>query len=38
MSKRGVLIWRNLFESGDAKRLAKQAQDLSDLSILKDIP
>lgn len=38
MSRRGVLIWRKLFESGDAKRLAKQVQDLSDLSILKDIP
>ena len=38
MSKIGVLFWRHVFESGDAKRLAKQKQDLSDLHILRDIP
>lgn len=38
MSKAGVLLWRYIFESGDAKRLAKQVQDLSDLQITKDIP
>ena len=38
MSKLGVLIWRYLFESGDAKRLAKQVQDLSDLQIVRDLP
>ena len=37
MSKIGVLLWRKLFESGDAKRLAKQIQDLSDLDIQRDI-
>lgn len=37
MSKIGVLLWRKLFESGDAKRLAKQLQDLSDLEIQRDI-
>lgn len=37
MSKIGVLLWRKLFESGDAKRLAKQIQDLSDLEIQRDI-
>ena len=37
MSKLGVLIWRYLFESGDAKRLAKQVQDLSDLCIHRDL-
>ena len=38
MSKLGVLIWRHIFESGDAKRLAKQVQDLSDLHIVRDLP
>ncbi len=38
MSKLGVLIWRHIFESGDAKRLATQVQDLSDLRILRDLP
>ncbi len=38
MSKTGVLIWRHIFESGDAKRLAAQTQDLSDLRIIKDLP
>ncbi len=38
MGKLGVLFWRRVFESGDAKRLAKQTQDLSDLNITKDIP
>ncbi len=38
MSKLGVLIWRYIFESGDAKRLAKQVQDLSDLNIIRDLP
>ncbi len=38
MSKLGVLIWRHIFESGDAKRLAKQVQDLSDLRIVRDLP
>lgn len=38
MSKLGVLIWRHIFESGDAKRLATQVQDLSDLCILRDLP
>lgn len=37
MSKIGVLLWRKFFESGDAKRLAKQIQDLSDLEIQRDI-
>lgn len=37
MSKLGVLIWRKIFESGDAKRLAAQVQDLSDLQITRDI-
>ena len=37
MSKIGVWLWRKLFESGDAKRLAKQIQDLSDLEIQRDI-
>ncbi len=38
MSKLGVLLWRYIFESGDAKRLAKQTQDLSDLHIVRDLP
>ena len=38
MSKVGVLVWRKIFESGDARRLAKQKQDLSDLSTTRDIP
>lgn len=38
MSKLGVLLWRHLFESGDAKRLKKQMQDLSDLRIIRDLP
>ena len=38
MSKLGVLIWRYIFESGDARRLAKQEQDLSDLHIIRDLP
>ena len=38
MSKLGVLLWRHIFESGDAKRLAKQTQDLSDLRITRDLP
>lgn len=37
MSRAGVLIWRYLFESGDARRIASQKQDLSDLLITKDI-
>lgn len=37
MSKLGVLIWRKLFESSDAKRIAKQKQDISDLVIVNDI-
>lgn len=37
MSKIGVWLWRKLFESGDAKRLAKQIQDLSDLEMQRDI-
>lgn len=38
MSKLGVLLWRHIFESGDAKRLTKQIQDLSDLHIVRDLP
>lgn len=38
MSKLGTLIWRRVFESNDAKRLAKQVQDLSDLQLIRDIP
>ena len=38
MSKLGVLLWRHIFESGDAKRLATQVQDLSDLHIVQDLP
>ena len=38
MSRLGVLLWRHIFESGDRKRLAKQAQDLSDLRITRDLP
>ena len=38
MSKLGVLIWRKIFESGDARRIASQKQDISDLEIRKDIP
>ena len=38
MSKLGVLIWRYIFESGDAKRLKQQVQDLSDLNIIRDLP
>lgn len=38
MGKLGVYIWRRIFESGDARRLAKQRQDLSDLVLKKDIP
>lgn len=38
MLKLGVLIWWYIFESGDAKRLATQVQDLSDLQITRDIP
>ncbi len=38
MSKLGVLLWRHIFESGDAKRLATQVQDLSDLHIVRDLP
>lgn len=38
MSKIGCLVWRWVFESGDKRRLAKQVQDLSDLSIEKDLP
>jgi hypothetical protein len=37
MSKLGVLIWRRIFESGDAKRISKQKQDISDLILQKDI-
>ncbi|MCR5136578.1 MAG: alpha/beta hydrolase [Oscillospiraceae bacterium] len=37
MSKLGVLLWRHIFETGDAKRLAKQVQDLSDLHIVRDL-
>ena len=38
MSRLGVLFWRYVFESGDAKRLKKQVQDLSDLRITRDLP
>ena len=38
MSKFGVLAWRKIFESGDAKRLAKQQQNLDDLNLILDIP
>ncbi len=38
MSKAGVLLWRHIFESGDAKRIAKQHPDISMLELLKDIP
>ena len=38
MSKLGVLIGRKIFESGDAKRIAKQEQDKSDLVLQKDTP
>ncbi len=38
MSKLGVLLWRHIFESGDARRLAGQVQDLSDLKITRDLP
>ncbi len=38
MSRLGVLLWRHVFESGDAKRLATQVQDLSDLHIIRDLP
>ena len=38
MSRMGVLFWRKVFESGDAKRIAAQKQDISDLVIQKDIP
>ena len=37
MSKTGTLLWRKVFESNDAKRLAKQVQDTSDLVIMRDI-
>ena len=37
MSKAGALLWRTIFETNDARRLAKQAQDTSDLSIERDI-
>ena len=36
MSKLGVLLFRKIFESGDAKRIASQKQDISDLEIRKD--
>lgn len=38
MSKLGVLLFCRIFESGDARRIAKQKQDISDLIIQKDIP
>ena len=38
MSKLGVLLWRKIFESGDARRIAGFKQDNSDLVIQKDIP
>ncbi len=38
MSRIGVLIWRHIFESGDAKRLKTQVQDLSDLRLIRDLP
>ncbi|MBQ9326246.1 MAG: hypothetical protein IJ246_10765 [Clostridia bacterium] len=38
MSRIGVLVWRKIFESGDAKRIAKQKQDTGDLVLHKDIP
>ena len=38
MSKLGVLLFRKIFESGDARRIASQKQDISDLEIRKDIP
>ena len=37
MSKVGVLAWRKIFETNDARRLAKQVQDTSDLEIVRDI-
>ncbi|MCR4634392.1 MAG: alpha/beta hydrolase [Erysipelotrichaceae bacterium] len=37
MSKLMAKVWRYIFESGDAKRIAKQHPDISDLEILKDI-
>lgn len=37
MSKFAVLMWRKVFEVTDQKRLAKQAQDTSDLHIIRDI-
>ncbi|MBQ9002399.1 MAG: alpha/beta hydrolase [Eggerthellaceae bacterium] len=37
MSKIGTLVWRKVFETGDAWRLAKQVQDTSDLAITRDI-
>ncbi|MBR2282184.1 MAG: alpha/beta hydrolase, partial [Spirochaetales bacterium] len=38
MSRVGVLTFRRFFEFNDAKRIAKQKQDISDLAIRKDIP
>lgn len=37
MSKLATLIWHIVFETGDARRLAKQVQDTSDLVIARDI-
>lgn len=38
MSKVGVLLWRHIFESGDAKRIAQQHPDISMLKFVKDLP
>lgn len=38
MSKLMTRVWRYIFESGDAKRIAKQHPDISMLEIIKDIP
>ena len=38
MSKIMTRVWRYIFESGDAKRIAKQHPDISMLKIIKDIP
>ncbi|MBP3869565.1 MAG: alpha/beta hydrolase [Faecalicoccus sp.] len=38
MSKLMTRVWRYVFESGDAKRIAKQHPDISMLEIIKDIP
>ncbi len=38
MSKLMTRVWRYIFKSGDAKRIAKQHPDISMLKIIKDIP